>query len=514
MIEPGPMLLAVIVASICVVGRELIGIFDLQRGSNVAERLCWSIAGGAAWLALGLALLWWAWPASYGAVSALGFPVVSALLLRTSRVLAPTPPSSAATSPPLSKSNPSSPVRTRWSRSWFVIAALLLCAPLALELLAIQNSPSLVGDEGFVFGLKAQAIRAASGLGEGYAELLQRPTIHHSDYPLGVPVLRAWVQAIVGGPAFVAERWPIQLLGVALIAGLFGTLARRLPPLWTLALATAVLAAESTSFVLVRAQGEVPVALGLLLAADGITRARFTRDGRWLGLCGVGLTLAMLAKNEARLWTLCLALATALTVIAAHHSKRACGVRTTVPLPSRRALASLALGLAAFGQVLLFNAALGLQNDLMTAKGSGRGLVERLIADGAERASATAGHFTELLLLSVDTGGLLFVAVLVLAASRPRVALTTPQGALVLAGWMGVGGLFVIYLVTPQPLDWHLATSARRVLWQLTPTVALGLACWLANTERAEDRTQESLAQAEPREDAIQQVLRARVPGE
>jgi len=48
----------------------------------------------------------------------------------------------------------------------------------------------------------------------------------------------------------------------------------------------------------------------------------------------------------------------------------------------------------------------------------------------------------------------------------------------------GLGALtFLVYVTTPHDLDWHLATSCRRVLFQLWPSIVFLLFLGLATPE-------------------------------
>lgn len=450
MSDAGPLLLGFVCVSLLSVGHLALHALGLGWRRDALAWAGWCAAVGAAAISISLALCWWVAPESYGPLTAWGVPLawIGGLGLLTRR--------QALGREVLAGGSTISRV---------LVAALALgLTALLLEMLAIQAMPSLDGDSAFLFGLKAQAIREAPGLGAAFEHLLERPVFYHRDYPLGVPVMRAWVQALAGAPTFFADRWPSHLLAISLVLALAGAL-RRASNAWIAAsLLLAVLAAEWSAPMLARAQGEAPLALGLLIAGDAAGRARREGDGAWWGLAGCGAALALLAKNEGRLWVLCLVIGLLLTAWS-----------QPFPRPHRRAWFGLGAAVAAAAFTLSFNAWHGFSNDLMSAKGEGTGVLTRLIELGPERLAIVVRYLVVDVLMAEIGGAILLVTVLaalvLYGSARRSVHLAT-----VVALVLGLSGLVLIYLTTPQPLEWHLATSAQRVAWQWLPTASIALA--------------------------------------
>jgi len=73
-----------------------------------------------------------------------------------------------------------------------------------------------------------------------------------------------------------------------------------------------------------------------------------------------------------------------------------------------------------------------------------------------------------------------------LLVQRSRL-LTKVYGPAMIMQLAGLLGLSLIYLVTPKDLDWHLATSAGRVSWQLLPVAAVILGSFGAELLRSRE---------------------------
>ncbi len=96
--------------------------------------------------------------------------------------------------------------------------------------------------------------------------------------------------------------------------------------------------------------------------------------------------------------------------------------------------------------------------------------------------SFTSEFFAEQVLLHPRFDGLVLVMSLVLLVvllPRLRSGLDRSGAAalgLATAVAACLTGLFLVYLSTPQPLVWHLLSSAPRVTWQVIPLARLALA--------------------------------------
>ena len=384
---------------------------------------------------------------------------------------------------------------------------LAIVLALGVALLRVVDAslwPALTGDEAMLWGYRARVIASSGGLGPDFVAAMADPALRHEDYPLLVSLLQAFALELTGEGGTVLLRLPVQAAALGLVASLAAALRRHVGGWTAAALLVTFTALPHTRSALTSAGAEAPVALGLVLAVDGWLRRRADGDDRWLGLSALGLALALFTKNDARLFVLALGIGLLAARLLTHVDERRAKPRAAV---AWALLPGLVLGAGA-----AYNAWAGFENDLTTGKGTGRGLFARLIdqplaaAPDAEGSylTVTARFFAEEVLLHPRYDGLVLLGslvalgpLLVLARRRRRdpdgagpgpghaelpgqAAPDAPTAAagLALAVAAGLAGLVLVYLATPQPLAWHLASSAPRVTWQLVPLacLALGLA--------------------------------------
>lgn len=359
----------------------------------------------------------------------------------------------------------------------FRVAVGLTLGLFVLRILVGDLAPALTGDEGMLWGLKARAIADAGGLGPKYLEFFARPVMRHGDYPLLNPLLQAWVLVIGDGSALLL-RLPMQLGALGLVCVFAAALRRVTGPLLAAALLIAFAASPVTALSAETAGAEGLVALGLLIAVDALGRFEDEREaGPWLTLAALGLALAVFTKNDASLFAL---------AILAGATVRAIGYAPARPRPARLLWLALPMGLLAAR--FAFNTQAGFANDLTSGKGDGTGLFARLGSQALDYLPTTAEYFTRHLFLAPHFDGyvlmLLFVALLFTgsrALAGHAVDGVRLGRALVSAAAfvLSLAGLFLIYLATPQPLEWHLDSSCVRVAWQLLPLASLALATLL-----------------------------------
>jgi hypothetical protein len=208
------------------------------------------------------------------------------------------------------------------------------------------------------------------------------------------------------------------------------------------------------------------VALGLLVAVDGWLRWRDGGDRRHGWLAGLGLAFALWSKNEPMLYLAAAALAALL-------------VRGwTRPLAGGLATRNLVLLLPAAAVVAtttLWNRMFGLRSDLFGANPTGKSMFTLLGEQGLERLPTVAWEAVSLC-VSTSHAHVAFVLVLVGAALRPGRAFGARLALPVLALGGAFVGLHVVYLGSFLPLQFHLATSYARVLFQVVPVALVLLA--------------------------------------
>jgi len=360
----------------------------------------------------------------------------------------------------------------------FRVAVGLAVGLLVLRAVVGDLTPALTGDEGMLWGLKARAIASAGGLGDDYLALLSRPVMRHGDYPLLNPLLQAWVLSIGDGGALLL-RLPMQLGALGLVLSFAAALRRVAGPALAAALVLAFAASPVTALAARTAGAEGLVALGLVIAVDAL--GRFERDprGSLLGIAAMGLALAVFTKNDASLFVL--------AILAGAFVR---GLQFAPARPRLRSWAWLALPAAFIAAGFIFNARAGFANDLTHGKGDGAGLFARLGAQGLEYLPTTAEYFARHLFLAprFDAYVLLLLAAALLVTGSRALAGHLPDAARLgralvpaAAFALSLAGLFLIYLATPQPLEWHLDSSCVRVAWQVLPLASLALATLLSD---------------------------------
>lgn len=279
----------------------------------------------------------------------------------------------------------------------------------------------------------------------------------HGDYPLHVPitVARLWTLAGNTTPAAGAlvSLW-FAVAVVLLCGGLVGVLRGSTQALLATAtlLGTSAFVAQSSN-----QYADLPLAACMLAAAAALARGdeRGAANSRWLLLAGAATALAAWTKNEGLLF------AGAVLAVAgtrAWRAGRGARLRRVAPL-----LAGLAPGLLVLGY---FKLALAPPNDLL----AGQGVVATLTRIATPRRYAVIGaelvrnalRMAKALVLVLPAYGWLMGRTGARQVGRPA------RTILALYGFMLLGDV-AVYVITPQPLGWHLNTSARRLLLQLWP---------------------------------------------
>lgn len=340
-------------------------------------------------------------------------------------------------------------------------AALILALLLGVtadRMVRASDVPVTDRDEAFLWGIKAKVLFSATQSAVPFRDLLDRQPVAHADYPPLNPLLQVGAHLLAGEILHVWHRLPAQTATLALVLVLAAELRRAVRPLLAAALLTSVVATpmfrESVAF----ASADHMVALGLLVAVAGWLRLRDDADGiAPEALLAGGALLAVAAKNEG---TMLLTLLSPFALV------------STAPDRRVRVLGALALPWAVVAGLRISNAVLGLHNDLTT------GLFERLVSEAPGRVPRVAGALASELATNPAFAPVVGVGIVALLASRriPGDPARAVAGLLLAA--LTVHG--VIYASTPHDLEWHLATSLRRVLFQLLPTAALGTALAVA----------------------------------
>jgi 4-amino-4-deoxy-L-arabinose transferase-like glycosyltransferase len=367
-----------------------------------------------------------------------------------------------------------------------LLASVVLSAVLALAIVLVWNAARPHGDHDAIAMWNVKA-RFAFHAAEPITAVLHRlDDALHPDYPLLVSLSVATSFRLLGAE----PAWVSQAHGLLALVGLSLTLfvAVRASASRRIALATVALLL-STPIVLESAAAQtadLPLAYLVVLGALLLDRVR---EPRLMVLGGFALGCAVWTKNEGALFATALVLATILRA----RRERDLGLRYR------------ALGAAAGGAVLgiatwlVFTIAVGRENDLRAAVMDG--FVERVVDLGRWRQVLSA--LAEQLFGSAGRGdfGLswfVFVGVALLLWRRQAARDGDGEAHARRCLWLGCGGLAVwvaIFALTPKDLEWHLRTAGSRLLLQIWPLFAVGMAGVVGAASREQDR----LRRIEPR---------------
>ena len=277
------------------------------------------------------------------------------------------------------------------------------------------------------------------------------------DYPLCLPgmVARCWKYA---GNESVWVPMLAALLFSAATALLLGASLARLSG--TRGAALGVVALLGTPlFMRHGASQYADIPLAFFFLATVVLLSIYARDGhrRWLVMAGTAASLAVWTKNEGLVFLL------AVAVVAA-----TLGARTT----GRRRLLSnwgplLAGAAPALGLLIVFKAFFAPADGFFSIQDTAA--IWDKLTDPA-RYWTVLQAFGRQILFYGDGMALAMVGLLVLAWPPPKAGgrRNLAPGLVILA--VMIAAYFVIYIITPQNLSWHLRTSIHRVLLQLWPT--------------------------------------------
>jgi hypothetical protein len=312
------------------------------------------------------------------------------------------------------------------------------------------------------------------------------PLLSHADYPLliATAVARSWSYAGVEtpfGPASIAFLFSFGTIGL-LVTSVSCLRGRFLGYVAGLGLLSA------SAFVLAAPEQYADIPLGFYILATIILLHFYEQqDGEhkhWLALAGMTAGLATWTKNEGWLFLLSLLLARLLAVSwskkhvmdkpkYARAWESAAQPGNALPAQVNPSLweeiKPFAAGLLPLlAIVLLFKAALAPANDL--ASGQGAGMLQQLVDASRYVQIGKAFLIQSINLGSLDATPLVILLALALLFGIRPPEWNKPAGStalLVLSGMLA--GYFIVYLITPNDLNWQLSTSLSRLYLQLWP---------------------------------------------
>jgi len=361
-------------------------------------------------------------------------------------------------------SDPPPPARPWWRRSprswpvdaWVAVAfAALVAAFFAVGMSTALTMPLSEWDAWSIWARKAQMLTGHDTLVTGFFASDSYVWIHQ-DYPLQVPIWEALHFRAAGGfetQALLRHFWLFLPAFVWAVAFLLRERVRPLVwgPLLLLAAATPGIWEQ-----LLSGYADLPMAIFAMLGAISLGLWLSGGSGRQLALAAIMLAAAAGTKNEGLMAAVAL-----LAVAAAVARSRGLSIR---PL----ALAAGAVAVAILPW-RIWTEAHGIEGDLPVL----RGLDPVFLLDRLDRVWPAVEAIGQEVSDPGRWAYLLPLAVLAIAASLAsgvarRVAVFY-LGSLAVAA----AGLVWSYWISPNPIDWHLATSATRVVSVL---VLIGLA--------------------------------------
>lgn len=462
MAAPEGFLSIVLVAACAIVAPAVFGLGIVRwlgLAPDTGQRLAWAFGylvghyalahGTAAWLALGQPFPGLLLPIG-AATAGIGL-VLRARRRRTDAPIEPTP-------------------IVPWS--WLPIAVTFVLVALLLRDCLVANvQPVRFSDEAQIWAAKAKVLFAANtiDLRQGMGAI-----VAHADYPPLNPLVQVLSFASAGRPLQFENRMPIQAFGVALLLLLSAAVTRRAHPV----LATFVLLAWSGTMFWSQTQtayADVMVAFAMLATTEALLRLRATGAAVWWRLACLSLGALLATKNEGALLALAIAVPFGLAWVLDRRQATA-----LVPRLPRRELGWLVAPALALTLHRAFNVWFDLKNDLLDpAAAGGRGMLDRIVHNGADHAPRVAGFYGRMLLDGEAHRWLpllFFASSLLLLLREGRRWFARPEAPVFGIAACTTLGYMLVFVGTPSDLSWHMATAASRTLMHVVPVMALGLA--------------------------------------
>ncbi len=357
-----------------------------------------------------------------------------------------------------------SPVKELASSVAAKASFILLLIAVGLSLIATtwecviwnERCPHGVNDAVMIWNLRARFLHRLPGdWGDAFS-----PLIWHADYPLLLPasVARAWNW--IGGevPAIPAIIGDLYLFTTVMILASSLNLLRGITSGCLIAL---IVLCSRESFMLAISQiADLPFAYCVAATITSWVMARrwpAIERTAWLAV-GLSIGSALWLKNEGLTWA-------AMGFVILFIIEK--------PRWSRRVLATRWMPLTVSGGLFLiawatFHACFPIANDLVAAQGSST----------ASRLGNIARHgkiLSHLAIQFFQTGPIILAAITVYSFLMGRVSDAKNRRDLLGPTILLVGQLvvyYLVYLTSPHNLNWHLGTSADRVLFHLWPSAA------------------------------------------
>lgn len=364
--------------------------------------------------------------------------------------------------------------RPRGGRGFVALAVIgsLWCV---LQFVARAAFPSVEGDEGNIWSIKAKSLIVDWYGGDFAAAQVWNL---HPDYPLLNPLLQAWTYSQQGELLQFENRLLIHLCVLGLWLAVCAALRRRVGGWLAGLLALTVLLAPRFYWLCRPSFADGMVALGAVLALDGWLRYRDTGHAPWLRLSALGAAFALWSKNEAALYAATVGIAALLAVAAG---------RARLRPPSATAAGALLIPLSIVAAQVLWNRQFALRNDLFGENPTGKSLVTLFLEQFDERATVVGWRLLELMFDVMGEFGVLLVLFLA-PLLWPRAALGKQLFVPTLALIGSCVGLHLVYVGSHLDLERHMDTSHRRVIYQLVPVTLVWFSALIAQLTAPQSR--------------------------
>ena len=344
---------------------------------------------------------------------------------------------------------------------WILLGAGVLMAFLTYMML-LGAAPHGEWDAWSIWNLRARFLFRAQEFISPFSSAIEWT---HPDYPLLIPSVIALLWHAAGSESNrIAGTVGFLFLFSAIAAPFYAVRLLRGSGLAALC-ALSILGASSLVRIGASLYADVPLAALIVIAGSFLVYG-LEVESAGLGpvfLAGLAAGFAAWTKNEGLLFCLSLAAAHLLCVSGVPDFRRR--VRTLFPL-----LTGIVAVIALVGY---FKFRLAPANDLVNASNTG---VFRVRIVDSNRYWVTFWAFVSEFL---TFGGFLVPPVVVfsawLALVRPRSSLSGAALLPLVAVTLQLAGYFVIYIATPNDLDWQLNTSLPRLLLHVWPLAVTGI---------------------------------------
>jgi len=352
---------------------------------------------------------------------------------------------------------------TNISNNFKLILIFIICSVLLGFILYALNHPYGVWDSWAMWNQKAQHLIRA--FNEGRTNILNDFKVYpfdNADYPLLIPlsIARIW---IYGGKEISAIPFVVNflfLIGITLT--LYGSISFLENNLCGIFSIIALLSSWDLLRMSADQMADVPLSffflgvLVLFVLKDNLEEDRMKRN--YLMMAGVFSALAAWTKNEGLVFFFCVILA---QLIVLFFKKRY--------LKGIREILWFVCGaLPILGIIVLFKVNYGQQNDLIANISFSR--VLECILDPIRYWSILKSFSVEF--IKLNKGLVVILPLLIILFKKSENPLNPGSGQFIFLTFLLIGcGFFFVYLITPHDLEWHLATSMRRLILQLYPSI-------------------------------------------